>query len=281
MNSAENRLETFIKANLHHKLLYYIIPYLANNGFYMENCFLIRCHYCSLIIMEETGFNDLLDYEVTRTLHLRYNPYCPLKNNIKTDNIPIPTIVNHSILTEKFNIHKNMMTYKHYNLKNDNKQLNAGSFPCYEYYSNMELRMKSFNKWPKVLNALSMIMAHAGFFYTSHGDEVICFQCGVLIKDWEIDADPWFIHYQNYAHCYNLLLHKGMYFKDKFFQNNTPTMIDNNTIQHYCKLCRNKICNMALIPCGHIATCDQCYFKFHNCPICMQQCSSFLPIYFK
>lgn len=63
-------------------------------------------------------------------------------------------------------------------------------YPEYEYISN---RINSFRKWPH--NHIEILdLAEAGFFYTSFGDNVICFSCGTGIKDWTIYVKPWEAH---------------------------------------------------------------------------------------
>lgn len=56
--------------------------------------------------------------------------------------------------------------------------------PKYTQYQTYELRLKTFENWPVGLSQTNTEMASAGFFYSSVGDTVECFHCGVSHKQW-------------------------------------------------------------------------------------------------
>ena len=47
-----------------------------------------------------------------------------------------------------------------------------------------QVRLRTFDDWPKYLFPRKEQLASAGFTYTGKGDKVKCFKCGVLLRDW-------------------------------------------------------------------------------------------------
>ncbi|WP_095210301.1 RING-HC finger protein [Endozoicomonas ascidiicola] len=45
-------------------------------------------------------------------------------------------------------------------------------------------------------------------------------------------------------------------------------MAGQSTDKHKCKICLNKPLNMTFVPCGHLATCEECAPRLSTCPIC-------------
>jgi len=75
----------------------------------------------------------------------------------------------------------------------------APKFCSFVYYDN---RLKSFfDKWPQSLAQKPTELASAGFFYTGIGDRVICFHCGLGLKDWAPQDHPWQEHIQWNPSC--------------------------------------------------------------------------------
>ncbi|XP_050394260.1 baculoviral IAP repeat-containing protein 3 isoform X2 [Patella vulgata] len=65
------------------------------------------------------------------------------------------------------------------------------SYPVLQpQYKAYEKRLTSFKYWPKYYHVTSEDLANAGFFYTGAGTKVVCFCCGVAIREWEREADP-------------------------------------------------------------------------------------------
>ena len=70
--------------------------------------------------------------------------------------------------------------------------------PNYRYY---EHRLRTFDTWPKQMIPNKYDLAQQGFVYTGQSDKVTCFQCGVVLKDWERTDDPWIEHSKWSPHC--------------------------------------------------------------------------------
>jgi hypothetical protein len=66
------------------------------------------------------------------------------------------------------------------------------------YYANYHERMDSFTAWPKQIIQSSDEMASAGFFYTRVGDAVMCFHCGQLLQQWEVNDIP-LVEHQHFS----------------------------------------------------------------------------------
>ena len=72
-------------------------------------------------------------------------------------------------------------------------------YPDYSTYSN---RLLSFRSWPKFLRGPSkQDLARSGFVYTTIGDKVTCFSCGMTMKDWEPTDDAYREHLRWSKNC--------------------------------------------------------------------------------
>ena len=70
--------------------------------------------------------------------------------------------------------------------------------PSQSYYSD---RMKTFQKWPKQIGQIPEELAQAGFYYTSVGDYVKCFYCGLVLCNWEKSDDVVLEHRRHCNSC--------------------------------------------------------------------------------
>ncbi|XP_025263093.1 baculoviral IAP repeat-containing protein 7-B-like isoform X2 [Camponotus floridanus] len=78
--------------------------------------------------------------------------------------------------------------------------------PNYRFY---QTRFNSFISWPLVKIQTGQQLAEAGFFYTGQKDKVVCFYCGLILKEWTDYEDPWEAHYKWAATCFYILTIKG------------------------------------------------------------------------
>ncbi|XP_077466480.1 E3 ubiquitin-protein ligase XIAP-like [Stigmatopora argus] len=133
-------------------------------------------------------------------------------------------------------------------------------------------------------------LARAGFYSTGTGDRVMCFRCGGGLKSWQPDEDPWEEHAKSYPGCSFLLEEKGQEYingiqlqdaqRNKASPNNqngfTTQRNDEDPLETLRKLQREKLCKVCMdrdtcvvfIPCGHLATCEDCSQTLSKCPIC-------------
>jgi len=78
-----------------------------------------------------------------------------------------------------------------------------------EGHETYEARLESFKNWPKTANQNPSDLAHAGFYYLGHKDQVRCFNCAVGIQKWEQDDDPFLEHAIHSPTCPYLMVNKG------------------------------------------------------------------------
>ncbi|XP_078323029.1 putative inhibitor of apoptosis [Crassostrea virginica] len=90
----------------------------------------------------------------------------------------------------------------------------SGSFKyMYSYYQTFEKRIQTFSKWTGLPNA--RLMSRAGFFWTANGDHVICFACGIGVKNWNCECDPWEEHLRYKPKCPFLRVGHNAYKQEK------------------------------------------------------------------
>ena len=87
--------------------------------------------------------------------------------------------------------------------------------PKYPEYVLIERRRASFKNWPENLNFLHPLdLSECGFFYSNFGDCVRCHQCGIGLRNWESDDNPWVEHARWSRKCSYLVQRKGQDFID-------------------------------------------------------------------
>ncbi|XP_061177295.1 baculoviral IAP repeat-containing protein 8-like [Saccostrea echinata] len=59
-------------------------------------------------------------------------------------------------------------------------------------YRDLQARIQTFASWP--INVQAKKLAEAGFFSIKVEDSVRCFQCGVGLRNWDPEDDPWVEH---------------------------------------------------------------------------------------
>jgi len=64
-----------------------------------------------------------------------------------------------------------------------------------------DVRLKTFEDWPKYFHIKAETLARAGFCYTGIGDLVKCFACGVTLNNWEYNDVPEDEHYKFSPSC--------------------------------------------------------------------------------
>ncbi|KAK3593112.1 hypothetical protein CHS0354_018237 [Potamilus streckersoni] len=81
--------------------------------------------------------------------------------------------------------------------------------PMYPQYSSKRMRINSFQGWPVELRHRPEEMAECGFYYAGFGDCVRCFCCGVGLRQWINEDDPWIEHARWSTSCIYVLRMKG------------------------------------------------------------------------
>ncbi|XP_076466593.1 baculoviral IAP repeat-containing protein 7-B-like [Babylonia areolata] len=77
--------------------------------------------------------------------------------------------------------------------------------PLQPQFSTADRRLASFQNFPVNLRSLVKTLVQQGFFYTGHGDIVMCYHCGLTIKNWRrgnnYNNDPRLVHAQWRRDC--------------------------------------------------------------------------------
>ncbi|CAC5409103.1 BIRC7_8 [Mytilus coruscus] len=85
----------------------------------------------------------------------------------------------------------------------------------YPEYIPIERRRATYKNWPPNLDFLHPLdLSECGFFYSNFGDCVRCFHCGIGLRNWESDDNPWVEHARWSRKCPYLLQKKGQEFID-------------------------------------------------------------------
>lgn len=140
---------------------------LALYGFYFfQKPDIVKCAFCHVTI------GNFKNGDTSFDIHLKYSPNCPLLVKRRpTQNIPI-----------------NSTIFKEMNISSYDE---CGSYPMYRL---AEVRLKTFDTWPKSLKQRPEQLVSAGFFYSGQSDLVVCYSCGLYLFEWETDDDPWEEH---------------------------------------------------------------------------------------
>ncbi|KAL3882073.1 hypothetical protein ACJMK2_028446 [Sinanodonta woodiana] len=81
--------------------------------------------------------------------------------------------------------------------------------PKYPQYAVQNMRINSFQRWPAELQQRPEEMAECGFYYAGFNDCVRCFHCGVGLRHWMNEDDPWIEHARWSTSCVYVLKMKG------------------------------------------------------------------------
>ena len=68
-------------------------------------------------------------------------------------------------------------------------------------YSNTSLRLHSFSTWPLSSVVTSYQLASVGFYYTGEGTKVVCFSCGLEVREWKRGDVPLLVHCRANPEC--------------------------------------------------------------------------------
>lgn len=170
-------------------------------------------------------------------------------------------------------------------------------------------RLRSYLEWPKSMKQKPGQLADAGLFYTKIGDRVVCFSCGIGLRAWDDDDDPWEQHALYSKNCGYLRLLKGQNYEEevkKKFADKTKTSTNTTvplptieqplnqddsekfcekwdeklTESRVCKICCENEYNCVFIPCGHIIACAKCASALKECPTCRKPHQDIIRVYF-
>lgn len=173
---------------------------LATAGyFYTGELDIVKCFSCGTETYKwMEGDDPMVD-------HKRQSPMCKFVRNIPCGNVPTDVVSDVSIAPPE-----SRDVCGPYDLPPDCRRSystdSSAKYPEYNFY---EARLRTFECWPTFFKQNPEQLALAGFYYTGIGDQVLCFCCGVGVKDWEPDDDPWEQHAIWYPNCNHLHKVKG------------------------------------------------------------------------
>lgn len=113
--------------------------------------------------------------------------------------------------------------------------------PDFPEYAGYESRLQSFEQWPQSLAQTKEQLADAGFFYTKIGDQTTCYHCGVGLKNWEPQDDPWEQHAKWFSKCFYVLMVKGQEFINSVTGKNVPPPTEEETKNMSLPSCIKKV----------------------------------------
>lgn len=270
--------------------------------FYFGESDKVKCFFCNLILGEwEEGDDPAVDHE-------RCRPLCPLMRGRPCGNIPLNTSSVSAPPNQQPN--SNSSTPSPTTEGQDvcgpfGPYGNQVSGPIRPAFSSEAARLASFADWPCRMKQKPEAMADAGFFYTGTGDKTVCYYCGGGLKDWEDDDDPWEQHARWFQTCHYVKLVKGEDFINKIIAKPTEhreepksqevvsgsvkssgsaydcssSSLEKNE-SRLCKICFTEERNICFVPCGHVVACPKCALSVQICPVCRQQFTSTMRLYY-
>lgn len=239
---------------------------LAKIGFYYLNVDdKVKCNFCKIIVKRWIEGDNPVEE------HMKWSSSCPFMRRRTTRNIPINEEELDAILPPQFSD-----VCGHDPENNNNEEI---KYPEYRYEIQ---RLDSFKSWPLALKQRPTDFVDSGLFYTGHGDRVVCFCCGLGLKNWDPDDKPIIEHAKYTSGCQYLDHIKGERFvqdvknefakKEEAVTNGSTSQIEVEEIaddtKNKCVVCYENDKEFVFIPCGHMATCAKCSFSMNVCPIC-------------
>ena len=156
-------------------------------------------------------------------------------------------------------------------------------------YSDFSARLVSFQGWPKSVSQLPLELSEAGMFHTGRGDEIVCFYCGLGLRDWRDEDNVWIEHAKWGSKCEYLFFVKGRKFVEDVV-NGRPFIEDERRVNCFknrllcnnrllCKICYSEEVAVLFQPCGHLVSCVFCSIKLKDCAICRIPVVSLFTVY--
>ncbi|CAH0390089.1 unnamed protein product [Bemisia tabaci] len=198
---------------------------LASAGFYYlnQNNDTVRCAFCGVEVgCWVRGDDPMFD-------HRMWSPNCKFVKKLPCGNVPLDPSNETPATTEAgYDTCGNYGIEIRQQANSTNSSSTSNDVPCLEKlsvqmnkqpdfpnYATYEARMKSYRHWPISLKLKPNVLTEAGLFYLGRGDQVMCFHCGLGLKDWEDGDDPWVEHARWSSRCNYVRLIKGKEFIDE------------------------------------------------------------------
>ncbi|NXK55194.1 BIR7B protein, partial [Chauna torquata] len=161
----------------------------------------------------------------------------------------------------------------------DSEETALPNQPEYPEMVTEEMRLSTFQNWPRYTEMRPEQLARAGFFYTGQGDAVRCFYCDGGMSNWVFGDDPWREHAKWYPRCEFLLRSRGREFVSSVQESfaspllpelplSTEEQLRRLQEERMCKVCMDRDVSVVFVPCGHLVACGECALNLRLCPIC-------------
>ena len=188
MSTLEKRIQTFdtwtSQVNLH--------PWAyANSGFFFTgDGDAVTCFFCGTTVMNWVTAEDI------NAEHKKHSPSCSYLKMIYGDDF-------HNINSRE------VTTPWSYG----NPSIISGWGPFNTSMVKLNNRLNSFKKWPIQMVQRPIDLARSGFYYTTEGDKLTCFLCGISVLNWESTDLPNLEHKKHSPNC------KFMHMTQTFLKN--------------------------------------------------------------
>ncbi|CAB3375493.1 Hypothetical predicted protein [Cloeon dipterum] len=261
---------------------------LAQNGFYYDRTKKSSCCFHCKLQIGSWGQGD-----TAATEHMKYNPNCSFYlRGEGVENVPLgqeDTILGRQVIQSAL---------AEENASKHSSTLHVDEAPKIPRYKEKKDRVATFSTWPASMKQRPGELADAGFFYTSRGDMVQCYQCGGGFKFWGRDDVPWEQHAIGFPECplVRAIANKHKRFlnlkrtkestivavknPDQTEEQETKIEIDGGESSmaveenremkevRLCKVCLSNELGIVFLPCAHMVTCPDCAPQLTTCPIC-------------
>lgn len=94
----------------------------------------------------------------------------------------------------------------------------------HEAFASLDVRLQSFQSWPRDAVQRPDALAAAGFFYLNVDDSVRCFHCSGGLRSWRPSDDPWHEHAKYFPRCGFVNLVRGRAYVQKVLAGMKPTL---------------------------------------------------------
>ncbi|XP_041348287.1 capping protein inhibiting regulator of actin dynamics-like isoform X2 [Gigantopelta aegis] len=151
----------------------------AANGFIFQQSYMVQCVFCGLTLPFTT------ELSTCKLQHEQEAAHCPLvmKHDVGNITIQMENAVNWMKETKQLSSVEMSLVFVHPQFEDINK------------------RRDTFREWPSQMYQKPEELCEAGFYYTGCADKVICFCCGLGVKSWRDQADPWIQHARLSPQC--------------------------------------------------------------------------------
>lgn len=143
--------------------------------------------------------------------HRKFSPQCRFVRKLPCGNVPLVVNPRPRSVTEMSSLQE-VEYFPHL--------LHRAKHP---EYCNYRKRLATFDTWPSTKTQTPTELAEAGFYHVGREDHVLCFYCGVALRNWEDNDIPWEAHAKWMPECFYVLSIKG---HDYVLSVNSPEGID-------------------------------------------------------